>query len=103
MKHSTTLLIPVGLAELIGLNEAIVLQQIHYWISQDSNENVKDGRKWVCNTYEQWQEQFPFWCKTTISNTILKLEKKGILLSYEAKGRLKHYSIDYNAFNHFIT
>jgi len=46
------------LAELIGLNEAIVLQQVHYWLEKTDFE--AKGKKWVYNTIEQWKEQFPF-------------------------------------------
>ncbi|WLF74824.1 hypothetical protein Q3V38_08385 [Limosilactobacillus fermentum] len=34
-----------SLAKSIGLNEAIVLQQIHYWIRKSNN--LKDGHKWI--------------------------------------------------------
>lgn len=88
-----------ALAEVVGLNEAIILQQIHYWISFKYNNNVFKERKWVYNTYDQWRAQFPFWHKSTIERTIIRLEKKKILLSREGERRLKHYTIDYEALN----
>jgi len=67
------------LAVLIGLNEAIVLQQLHYWLSGDkfgkTYGEVHDGRRWVYNTYEQWQEQFPFWSMMTVRRTLTSLRK----------------------------
>ncbi|WP_373278108.1 MULTISPECIES: hypothetical protein [Geobacillus] len=36
------------LALAIGLNESIVVQQLHYWLKK--SENVHDGYKWVYNT-----------------------------------------------------
>src|ERR1700756_3789139 len=86
-----------ALAEIIGLNEAIILQQVHYWISFKHNKNVFEGKKWVYNTYDQWREQFPFWSKRTIHRTILNLEKMKVLLALEREtttGSIKHYTID---------
>ena len=65
-----------SLAVLIGLNEAIVLQQIHYWLSNELNNKIIDGKKWVYNTYEEWGRQFPFWSCRTIQRTMLSLENK---------------------------
>ena len=50
-----------SLAQKIGLNEAIIVQQVHYWLNPKFNKNYFEGRNWVWNTYEQWQQQFPFW------------------------------------------
>jgi hypothetical protein len=61
------------LATEIGLNEAIILQQVHYWLMQCGKE--RDGKVWVFNTYEDWQKQFPFFSLSTIRRTINKLEK----------------------------
>ncbi len=52
------LLILPGLATVIGLEESIILQQLHYWLNKSRNEH--NGRKWVYNTYEEWQAQLPF-------------------------------------------
>lgn len=78
------------LACTIGLNEAIIVQQLHYW-----SLKAKDG--WVYNTYEQWHEQFPFWSVITIKRTFLKLEQDGIVVSRQSKStnRKKFYRINY--------
>lgn len=67
------LLILPRLACAIGLNEAIVLQQIHYWLEKSKHKH--EGRKWVYNTYEEWQEQFPFWSVPTIRRALAALSK----------------------------
>lgn len=88
-----------SLAQKIGLNEAIVLQQIH-WLLNCSKHQI-NGRAWLYNTYEQWQENhFPFWSVETVKRTILSLEKQGLLLSTTSFNRMKvdktkWYSIDY--------
>lgn len=86
------------LAQTIGLNEAIILQQIHYWLAPKLNQNFFNGRHWVRNTYEQWQSQFPFWGEKTIRRTISNLEESGILMSFVTRDfkRFKYYSLDYN-------
>lgn len=66
-----------SLAVAIGLNEAIIVQQMHYWIRQSSK--LQDGRVWTYNTIEAWRGQFPFWSERTIRRTIKELEDKGIL------------------------
>ena len=91
------LLVLPSLAEEIGLNEAIVLQQIHFWLSKE--KNFIDGRYWVFNSYEDWSKQFPFWSVSTIRRIFGKLEESGLVISgnYNKIGadRTKWYSIDY--------
>lgn len=90
------------LATLIGLNEAIVLQQVHYWlkIKEKQQKDYIDGHYWVYNTYKQWHEQFPFWHINTIQRAFSSLEKKGLLISenYNKYGfdKTKWYTINYN-------
>lgn len=96
------LLVLRSLAKVFGLNEAIVLQQMHYRQTSERNKNHFDGRVWVRNTYEEWGQEFPFWGKNTIVRTIEKLnEQKLILTHMEQTGfrNLKSYSIDYEMLN----
>ena len=58
--HESPLQVLPSLAVKIGLNEAIILQQLHYWLNPDHNKNIREGSHWVYNSYEQWQKQFPF-------------------------------------------
>lgn len=87
-----------SLAVEIGLNEAIVLQQIHYWLLKSNN--VRDGRRWVYNSYPNWQKQFPFWSVKTVKRVFTNLEKQGLLISgnYNKAGfdKTKWYTIDYH-------
>ena len=93
------------LAELVGLNESIILQQINYW-TQDINKskgedsvNYKDDHYWTFNTYAEWQEQFPFWSISTIKRTIKKLEKRELIVTGNYNrmkiDRTKWYRIKY--------
>lgn len=103
------ILVMPTLATIIGLNEAIILQQIHYWIKnkERSQQDYINGHYWVYNTYEQWQQQFPFWSIRTIRRTITKLENEGLLLSgnFNKAGfdKTKWYSIDYDKLNYILS
>ena len=86
-----------SLAVKVGLNEAIVLQQIHYW-SERSKVEI-DGLTWVYNTIQQWREQFPFWSDDTISRALKSLRTSGLVvasrLSKDPFNKTLYYRIDY--------
>ncbi len=96
-----------SLAIKIGLNEAIVLQQVHYWINNPKNKGYEqDGFKWVYNTYAEWKEaNFPFWSENTIQRTFSNLEDAGLIVSIQPmKGkydRTKYYRIDHTKLDMF--
>lgn len=94
--ESPVMIIP-SLAVKIGLNEAVVLQQIHDWLGISKHQI--EGRTWVSKTYEVWQKQLPFWSVSTIKRTILSLERTRLLLSANFNAlkmdKTKWYSIDY--------
>ena len=85
------------LAAHIGLNEAIILQQVHYWLLK--SDKLEDGRKWTYNSYESWREQFPFWSVATIKRAISSLEKQELLISGNhnkaAFDKTKWYTLNY--------
>ncbi|MCM3411253.1 DnaD domain-containing protein [Metabacillus litoralis] len=91
------LLIIPSLAKQVGLNESIVLQQIHYWLQ--ISEHKYEGYKWIYNTYDEWVEQFSWWSKATIRRIITKLEYEGILVTGNFNkmkiDKTKWYRIDY--------
>lgn len=96
-----------SLATEIGLNEAIILQQLHYWMNPRRNQGeIHDGRRWIYNTYQQWQDNFPFWSVDTIKRTINKLEQNDLIESTDrfnadTRDRTKWYTINYgNAILH---
>lgn len=99
------LVLNVALACEIGVNEAIVLQQVDYWLkgNKKRKQNFKNGCYWTYNTYEKWQEEnFPFWSVSTVKRTFRNLEKLGLLLSSDKFNsttfyKRKWYTIDYAA------
>ena len=86
-----------SLAVKIGLNEAIILQQVHYWLLKSNN--IRDGYKWVYNSYSEWNKQFPFFSRNTMIRAFNSLEKQGLLITanYNKAGfdKTKWYRIDY--------
>lgn len=86
-----------SLAVKIGLNQAIVIQQIHYWL-QASKTKI-NNKKWVYNTIDEWHEQFPFFSRSTLERTISSLIKDEFLivekLSNNKSDRTNYYTIDY--------
>jgi|GEM_PF-3543812 len=73
----TPMVILPTLAEKIGLNEAIFIQQLHYWISKSNH--LHEGKRWVYNSYKGWQEHFPFWSVATIKRIVASLKKKNLI------------------------
>lgn len=90
-----------SLAREIGLNEAIMLQQIHYWLLKSGNEF--EGAKWFYKTLEEWQTEFPFWSTMTIRRTLGSLEKQKIIkignFNKKKFDKTKWYTIDYQRVN----
>lgn len=91
------LVVSPTLACAIGLQEAIVLQQMHYWASH--SKHVHAGRRWVYNTYEEWAMQFPFWKPESIRKIVANLRAKDLVdvekLSSDPANRTNYYAINY--------
>lgn len=91
-----------GLATAIGLNEAILLQQIHYWLQ--SSKHHHDGRSWIYNSVPKWQEQFPFWSESTIRRALNSLRKQSLIEVTDRYNKMPMdktlwYTIDYEELN----
>ncbi|BCL39988.1 hypothetical protein [Nostoc sp. MS1] len=66
------LLVPPLLAAEIGLHEAVILQQIHYFC-QISKHIKRDGRRWFWKTLKDWGETLPFLTTSAIRRAIANL------------------------------
>ncbi|ATP35089.1 conserved phage C-terminal domain-containing protein [Ligilactobacillus salivarius] len=90
-----------SLAKLLGINEAIILQQIHYWLERSNN--IHDGYRWVYNSIKDWNEQFKWLSEPTLKRKFKSLEDQGLLITgnYNKKrfDKTKWYRIDYNLLN----
>ena len=77
--HFSTQLIIPELAKELGLDETIVLQQVHYWLQRCGK--VIDNVTWVYNSFNEWTEQFSYWSISKVKRVFYSLEKEGLLIS----------------------
>lgn len=98
---SRPIVINPDLAYSIGLNEAIALQQINYWLKETTSGLERDGVRWIYNTNEQWLEQFPFWSESTLKRTFTRLKNLGVLkieqLNKSQRDMTNYYTINYES------
>ncbi len=90
----------------VGRSAAIVLQQLHYWISSPKNYGaVKEGNRWIYNSYQQWHEQIRVLSAKTIQRAFRILEDKGLIQSQQFKkgscDQTKAYTIMYDRLSTF--
>lgn len=94
------LVVNPALAERIGLNEAIALQQVHYWVQRGNSGVDHGGKIWIYNSHEEWTEQFPFWSKDQIKRIFASLKKQGLLLIEQLRkaehNRTNYYAVNYH-------
>ena len=91
------------LAKCLGLKEAVVFQQIHYWleVNKRTKNNFKEDKYWTYNSVKAWHEnEFDFLSLRTVERTLQKLEKDGLLESKTfnkmAGDKTKWYTINYD-------
>lgn len=79
LEYDFVLIVQPKLAMVVGLNEALFLQQLHYWVTKSGI--IMDGEKWIYNAYTSWHKQFPFWSDRTIRRIVKRLDELGVLIS----------------------
>jgi hypothetical protein len=88
-----------SLAMAVGVNEAIVIQQLHFYLADRRNGKDYKGEQWIYKTYEKWQsDDFPFWPAITIRRTFRALKERKLIISCQPEGyksRQKYYRINY--------
>lgn len=79
-------------------DKAIILQQIHYWIS-DHRAPLHNGKRWHYASYAQWLEQFPWLSKITLGRHMRWLQEQGLIECEQPRtkegDRTKWYTINY--------
>lgn len=99
--NESPLQVQPSLAKAIGLHEAIFLQQVHYWLG--GSKFMRDGRKWVYNTYEQWLRQLKYLSLPTLKRAIKSLKTQKLLyverLDRMRSNQVNYYSINYDVLN----
>jgi len=80
-----------SLAIAVGLNEAILLQQIHY-------KTRTSGEDWWRATRTELRVEFPFWSETTIKRALGKLRNQGLVVVRQAgTDRTNQYRVQYGS------
>lgn len=72
-----------SLAAEIGLNNAIFLQDIAYWMGYNKSQGMayEDGRYWTFSTHEEICERHPYWTKNQVRKIIKDCEEAGYLIT----------------------
>ena len=70
-------------AEKYGVNAAIILQNIGYWIKQNeaNDTNFYDGRYWTFNSRRAYRELFPYLSERQINTAFEKLISDGVIVT----------------------
>lgn len=73
----------VNFAKKYGLEEAILLQNIIFWIAKNkvNGKHHYDGRTWTYNSIKAFTELFPFWSERQIRRILKSLIQQGALIT----------------------
>ena len=86
-----------SLCKKVGISEAIFIQELHYWLL--ASEQERNGKKWVCKTYEELQETLEIFSLSTIKRIVKSLSDKQLLiidnLNEMTMDKTNWYSINY--------
>lgn len=79
MKH----IFDVDIAKIYGVNAAILLENIGYWIKQNeaNGTNFFDGYYWTFNSRRAYRELFPYMSERQINTAFEKLIKDGLVIT----------------------
>lgn len=71
-----------GFAEIYGIEAAVLLHYIHYWVLHNrANEtNYRDGRYWTYNSRAAFKKLFPYMSEWRIKESLSQLQKGGMIL-----------------------
>tara|TARA_Y100000361_G_C11161446_1_gene347657 strand:- start:4025 stop:4738 length:714 start_codon:yes stop_codon:yes gene_type:complete len=89
----------VEIAKQLGLNKAVILYNLDYWIQKNraNNNNYFDGEYWTHNSVSAYKELFPYLSEKAIYKALKDLETDGYLITgnyHENKyNRSKWYSL----------
>lgn len=73
----------VGVAQLVGTNAALILENISYWCEHNAanNTNLYDGHYWTYNSTKAFGELFPYMTVNVIRTALKKLKDNGLILT----------------------
>jgi hypothetical protein len=94
------------IAEALGIQAAVIIQQLHYW-SEKQMGVVVDGKQYIYNTYKDWvSKQFTWLSAYQIRTWMNKLRSLGIVevIQYRKKeyNRTNYYSLNYSKLYNYL-
>lgn len=87
------------LADRYGLNEAVMLSHLTYWIfrNQTNGRHFHEGKYWTYNSAKAFAQQFSFWSEPQIRRVLKSLEEKGLII----KGNFNEIAYDHTTWYSF--
>ena len=60
------------IADMYGVNEAILIENIYYWVSKNkaNGKHYHDGKYWTYNSTKAFSELFYYWSESQIERII---------------------------------
>jgi len=82
----------VTVAKDVGVEEAIMLNNIYFWVefNRKANVNYHDGKYWTYNSARDFSEKYEFWSEGQIRRIMSNLKEKG----YIETGRFNRMGYD---------
>ena len=86
-------------AERYGVNKAILLQHIRFWVSENKGKDshTHDGKTWMYQSAADMHKHFPYWSRLKIHRMLASMEEEGLIVSgnYNKLGfdRTKWYTL----------
>lgn len=73
----------VEIAQEYGINAAVILQNLAYWIEKNraNEQNYFDGHYWTYNSNKAFEKLFPYLSAKQIRSTIDKLIEHGLIIT----------------------
>lgn len=94
----------VEIAEKYGVNCAILLNNLTYWVQKnEANEvNYFEGRYWTYNSIKAFKELFPYMSQRQIKYALSRLEEEGLIVTgsfgEDKYDRTLWYSVNFEKF-----
>ena len=81
INRKRVIIIEPEIAEIIGVPEAMILNQIKFWCGLANNTNIYEGRPWVYRTLNEWHDEIKCISVSTIRRSLDNLKSRGLILT----------------------
>lgn len=84
MRDDATIYFNFGVWKRLGVNEAIVLQAIYYWVESNRQQgiNLKNGEYWTYNSYKDFVREYDQTIsESTVKRVLTNLKNEGLIKS----------------------